>query len=188
MVLNVLTAQRSIVSLLLMMLCHSLYLPGQQKTVELVGSSLKYGLPGIALGSALIHSSEDKPVLYFASSFASTALLTYGLKYTISKDRPDSSGTDAFPSGHAAMAFQGAVYLYKRYGYKAGLPALALAGFVGWSRVYAQKHDWYDVGAGAVIGAASSLVFTRRWKKTSGEVGLQALPNKGVGIHISMQF
>jgi membrane-associated phospholipid phosphatase len=188
MVLNILTAYRAYWCLMLISLSHSLCLPGQQKTVEWVGSSLKYGLPGIALGSALFHPSEDKPVLYFASSFASTALLTYGLKYTVSKDRPDSSGTDAFPSGHSAMAFQGAVYLYKRYGYKAGLPALALAGFVGWSRVYAQKHDWYDVGAGAVIGAASSLVFTRRWKKTSGEVGLQALPNRGVGIHFTMEF
>ena len=48
----------------------------------------------------------------------------------------------------------------KRYGWQIGVPALAIATFVGVSRVEARRHHWYDVVAGAAIGSASGYFLT----------------------------
>lgn len=90
--------------------------------------------------------------------------VTYGLKYAIRKERPDHSDHHAFPSNHTSVAFQGAMFLQRRYGWKWGLPAGIVAAYVGWGRVYAKRHDWWDVIGGAAIGTAGSLLFTRPWK------------------------
>lgn len=91
--------------------------------------------------------------------------VTYGLKYAIRKERPDHSDHHAFPSNHTSAAFQGAMFLQRRYGWKWGLPAGIIAAYVGWGRVYAKRHDWWDVLGGAAIGTASSLIFTRPFKR-----------------------
>jgi membrane-associated phospholipid phosphatase len=33
---------------------------------------------------------------------------------------------------------------------------------VGWSRVYANKHDYWDVLGGTILGISCSYVFTKR--------------------------
>lgn len=58
------------------------------------------------------------------------------------------------------MAFSGASFLQKRYGWEYGLPAYAAAGFVGWSRVNSDEHDTADVVAGATISILSTYFFT----------------------------
>ena len=54
-----------------------------------------------------------------------------------------------------------AEFLRRRYGWEYGVPAYALAGFVGYSRVESREHYPHDVLAGAAIGFISSYVFTR---------------------------
>lgn len=83
------------------------------------------------------------------------------LKYAIKEDRPDYSNTLSFPSGHTGIAFANATFLQRRYGWKLGVPAYIIAGYVGWGRVYAKKHHWWDVLAGAAIGAGTALIYTR---------------------------
>lgn len=94
-------------------------------------------------------------------SGATNLALTYALKYTISKERPDHSDHHAFPSSHTSISFQGASFIQRRYGWKWGAPAYALSAYVAWGRVYARNHDWWDVIGGALIGTASSYLFTR---------------------------
>ena len=103
--------------------------------------------------------------------------ISYGLKRSFAEERPDHSGRRSFPSGHSADAFAAAATLENRYGWKAGLPAFALAGFVATARVQARKHHWYDSVAGAVIGTGSGFLLTSRhdshvrltpWGDTSG--------------------
>lgn len=93
-----------------------------------------------------------------------TAGLTVGttllLKYAINEQRPDMSDWQSFPSGHTSISFGSAAFIQKRYGWKFGLPAYAVATYVGWGRVYARKHHWWDVVAGAAIGAGSAYLFT----------------------------
>ena len=84
-----------------------------------------------------------------------------GLKQVFPEMRPDGSGNDSFPSGHTATAFAAATSILERRGAGEGIPALAIASFVGLARVQADKHHWYDVVAGAAIGSASGLLITR---------------------------
>lgn len=91
--------------------------------------------------------------------------VTYALKYSIKKDRPDHSDHHAFPSNHTAVSFQGATFIQRRYGWKWGVPAYLLSAYVGWGRTYCKQHDWWDVLGGAAIGTASSYIFTRPFAK-----------------------
>ena len=102
--------------------------------------------------------------------------------FTIDKKRP-SGGDRAFPSGHTAAAFCGAAFIHKRYGTELGIPSYILAGFVGWSRVDANKHDWMDVGFGALLGAASGYFNAKKIKLNTMELGMEVQGN-----HISLNL
>lgn len=55
---------------------------------------------------------------------AATSIATsYLLKYSVKKQRPDGSDYHSFPSNHTAMAFQGAAFIQRRYGWKYAIPA-----------------------------------------------------------------
>jgi len=81
-------------------------------------------------------------------------------KSLVHEQRPDHSDNHSFPSGHASVAFASTTTLYRRYGWEMGLPAYALATVTAGARVAARKHHWYDVIAGAAIGAATGWYFT----------------------------
>jgi membrane-associated phospholipid phosphatase len=53
----------------------------------------------------------------------------------------------------------------KKYGWIYGRPAYILAGYTGYSRINAQKHDDWDVLAGAVAGIGSVYLFTTPYQK-----------------------
>jgi len=94
----------------------------------------------------------------FALAFARMEAATYGLKYSIEAERPNG-GSESFPSGHTASAFMGAEFIRKEYGNGWGLPAYAVAGWVGYSRVESGNHYWRDVLGGALIGIAANHDF-----------------------------
>lgn len=126
--------------------------------VERVGDGLCILLPFYALGhTAVVKDREGAKQL--SISLGVSAATTLALKLTVDKQRPDGSGDDSFPSGHTAAAFGGAAFLQRRYGWSYGAPAYALASFVGWSRVYADRHRVEDVLAGAAISLASAYYF-----------------------------
>ena len=88
-----------------------------------------------------------------------------GLKYLIDKERPDKSNNKSFPSLHTGFSFAGATFIQRRYGWEWGIPAYAVATYVGWSRVYGKKHDWVDVTTGAALGIGCAYLFTRPYNK-----------------------
>ena len=90
-----------------------------------------------------------------------TVATTYALKHIIQKKRPDGSNDLSFPSSHTSISFTGAAFIQRRYGWTWGVPAYLVSSYVGWSRVYGQKHDRWDVTAGAAIGIGSAYLFTR---------------------------
>lgn len=160
----------------------------QKKEVELTGDVVQIVLPSIAFASTLIWQNDDKPYWQFIKAFAVTEITTHSLKRIIDKERPNG-GRYSFPSGHTSVAFTGAAFLQKRYGWEVGIPAYALAGFVGWSRVYTQWHDWWDVLAGAAIGTGSAYLFTKKYNigKISISTGLYPQPN-GVNLMVVGTF
>ncbi len=75
-------------------------------------------------------------------------------------------GGYAFPSGHATSSFAAAVALSRAW--PAGAMAwFVLAALVSYSRIYLGVHSWFDVLAGAAIGAACGYLALRvrrpRW-------------------------
>jgi len=108
------------------------------------------------------------------------------LKEGFPERRPDGSDRKSFPSGHTSIAFAAAATLENRYGWKAGLPALAVATFVGVGRIEAKRHHWYDTVAGASIGLASGFLLTRQRHPA-----VRLVPwgdSKGGGLAFSTRF
>jgi membrane-associated phospholipid phosphatase len=103
---------------------------------------------------------DGKGALQAGESLGGALLATEALKLTVDERRPDGSDRRSFPSGHTSGSFAAAATLQQRYGWKIGLPATLLAGFVGVARVEAHKHFWHDVVAGAAIGEAAGWLFT----------------------------
>ncbi len=123
-----------------------------------------------------------------AFSGAFTVGVSYGLKYLVDKERPDQSNDRSFPSLHTSVSFTGASFLQRRYGWKWGVPAYAVASYVGWSRVYGKKHDWWDVAAGAAIGVGSAYLFTRPFAEKHNLTIAPVVSDRHVGVHASLCF
>jgi membrane-associated phospholipid phosphatase len=133
---------------------------------ERAGDAVAVLLPAGALGTGTL-KKDPEGIRQFAASFALDVGVTYGLKYTIEKERPDGSNRRSFPSAHTSVAFQSAAYLQRRYGWTYGAAAYLAASFVGYSRVRAEKHFTEDVLAGAAIGVASSWLFVTPYENVS---------------------
>jgi len=99
-----------------------------------------------------------------AQGFVVNGVVTAGMKKAFSRTRPDGSNDVSFPSGHTSMSFMWATVLSRNYGLKLGIPAYAVAGFVGVSRLQENAHHMSDVVAGATIGYIVGRTVTRRKK------------------------
>jgi len=84
--------------------------------------------------------------------------------------------------------FADAAFIQRRYGWKWGVPAYLLSAYVGWGRTYAKKHDWWDVAAGAVIGAGSAYIFTRPFAKEHNVVVAPVATNDRFGFAAAFDF
>ncbi|HEX5110490.1 MAG TPA: phosphatase PAP2 family protein [Vicinamibacterales bacterium] len=83
-----------------------------------------------------------------------------GAKFATGRSRPDASNDKSFPSGHTASAFAMATVIQRDLGWKAGIPAFAVAGYIGASRMQANKHYLSDVLIGAGVGIAAAHAVT----------------------------
>jgi len=146
--------------------------------IEIAGDWIQILIPSIAYGTTLyLDDIEGEHQMY--KSFATNLGITYALKISVNRTRPNG-GDHSFPSGHTSASFQGAAFIHARYGWKYAIPAYISASFVGYSRVYANKHFTSDVLAGAAIGTISSFYFATPYKglnispsANNGQYGLQ---------------
>ncbi len=135
--------------------------------IQTAGDILQYAMPAAAYGSTIYRFDhpealqwDETGTIEYTESLGTTLAATEILKYSVNERRPNG-GNYSFPSGHTSAAMSAAEFLRRRYGWEYGLPAYALAGFVGYSRVESLEHYPHDVLAGAAIGFLSSYVFTR---------------------------
>lgn len=148
------------------------------------GSLMRTLIPAVAYGTTFYLHDKDGRVQFYKSFFTNLGA-TYALKAMISKERPNGEGDDSFPSGHTSVAFQGAAFIHKRYGFKYAAAAYVGATYVGWRRVATDNHYTVDVVAGAAIGIASSFIFTKPYK------GFEVAPlayNGAYGLVISKRW
>ena len=134
------------------------------EAIETTGDVLLYTLPASALITTFI-LKDEKGTWQFAKSFFTNAAVTVGIKYALNKPRPFDGGGQAFPSGHTSITFQAASFVHRRYGFKYSIPGYLLAGFTGYSRINATRHDGWDVLAGAVVGIGSTWLFTTPYQQ-----------------------
>ncbi len=57
--------------------------------------------------------------------------------------------------------------MQRRYGWKYGIPAYLVAGFVAYSRIEGihDRHDGWDVLGGILVGLGSTYLFTTPYQK-----------------------
>ncbi|MFQ6675984.1 MAG: phosphatase PAP2 family protein [Fidelibacterota bacterium] len=96
---------------------------------------------------------------YVWTSMAFTATVTGAMKTLSRRERPNGKGFRSFPSGHTSGSFVVAATLNVLYGRSIGIPAYAVAGLVGVSRIHDNKHWLTDVIAGASIGTVIGRAF-----------------------------
>jgi membrane-associated phospholipid phosphatase len=154
--------------------------------IETAGNVLKYAMPISAAAITWFHGDREG-LAQLGVSYVASVGLAYGLSRVIHEERPDHSDFHSFPSDSEASAMAAAAYLDKRYGWRYGLPAYALAGFVGYSRVEAKKHHWYDVVAGAALGWGFNQLVTTKYDLHGVEVH-PLLATDAVGLNLDLKW
>jgi len=144
----------------------------------------------VPLGQFLysIAKHDEKSIENAAQSVGAiiiAAAFTYGVKYTVQRDRPyithpqyipyEYDTSPSMPSGHTSMAFATATSLsleYKKW--YVVVPSFLYAGAVAYCRIHLGQHYPSDVLVGAVIGAGSSFAsykamqwFKKKWTQKS---------------------
>ncbi len=115
---------------------------------------------------------------------AVTQSLTLGVKLMVGRERPDGSNNTSFPSGHASGTFATATVLQRHYGWKVGVPAYAVAGYVAASRMNEGKHYLSDVVFGAAVGILAGRTVTLELARARFAVS-PTLPPGGVGVQLT---
>ena len=157
----------------------------QEFDYEKLGDNLQIALPASAFVSTFIWKDNQKAPSQFIKTMGTSFVVTHGLKILINKERPNG-GDYGFPSGHTSAAFTGAAFIDRRYGYKLGIPAYLLASYVGWSRVTANKHDYWDVLGGIIIGYGSAYIFTKPINKKL-EIGISHIGKTNtLSLHLNL--
>ena len=173
---------------LVAMLWNCATVKGQSKVVERTTDVLCV-VPSFAGICLAISNDDGKGAVELGLSTATTLVANYALEAAIKKDRPDGTGSHAFPSTHTALAFDGSTFLMKRYGWEWGIPAYAVSAYVAWGRTHADKHDWWDVIGGAAIGAGAALIYTTPFgKNTDLSISPALLDGNGKGLCARLRF
>lgn len=138
-----------------------------------------------AIGQSIAGASGDElgysRAMGMLKASAYSSGVTTALKYSIREPRPGTStDRNSFPSGHATTAFAFGGYVYEEHGWKWGIPALAIASFVGVSRINDNRHYLHDVLAGMTIGMMYGVGISKvdKEKRAAGkkEAGMTIVP------------
>lgn len=106
--------------------------------------------------------------------------MTQAIKLATQRTRPDGTSL-SFPSGHAASSFATATVLQSHYGWKAGVPAYAVATWIAASRMQTSRHYLSDVVAGATLGILAGRSITIGHGSAKFAVSPMAAPG-GAGV------
>jgi membrane-associated phospholipid phosphatase len=145
---------------------------------------------GSAFATYAIGRSLNKPGVMSLGSDLIRAqvmaeILTVGIKEGTRRARPEGSGF-SFPSGHTSAAFASATVIQQHYGWKFGLPAYAVAAYVGASRVEMRKHYLSDVAFGAAVGIVAGRTVKIGHQHTFMLVPIGSTDGAGAGAGLTL--
>ncbi|MFP3597288.1 phosphatase PAP2 family protein [Chryseobacterium sp. SIMBA_029] len=159
---------------------------------------LVYGLN--AAGVQGKHNFKERSIIY-GTSMLITSAITIPLKHMVKEERPDQSNNLSFPSGHTAIAFASAQFMFREYkdtNFWLGISGYSLAVFTGVYRMLNDKHWVGDVVAGAGFGILSTELAYWLYPKINTMLGgknkntaMMVMPfyqNKSVGIGFVKTF
>jgi membrane-associated phospholipid phosphatase len=138
------------------------------KTGEVIGESPT--LLGAAVITYAVGRIGDKPKVShlgmdLIESLVISEALTQTLKYATRRERPDHSGRNSFPSGHAADTFAFATALERHLGWKGAVPAYIFSSYVAISRLPANRHWLSDAVFGSAVGIIAGRTVTRHGRE-----------------------
>lgn len=137
---------------------HNFFLPGKiagQGLVQ-VGSSLAI----YAVGRAAHEPRVSHVGIDLLRAQILVGALTYALKITTHRERPDGRNAQSFPSGHASVTFATAFVLQRHFGWWS-VPTFLVASYTAASRLHENRHYLSDVVVGATVGTISGRTVTR---------------------------
>ena len=159
--------------------------------METAGTAVAISLPLIA-GGITVYKHDWNGTAQLLATTALTVGTVYGLKHLVRECRPFAKpcapggpNWDSFPSDTSALASAPADFLWARYGWRYGLPAFVASQFVGYSRVDAKKHHWWDTLASTGISIAYAGIVTTRYH---GRGFYSSLEGDGDGVHASIGY
>jgi len=128
-------------------------------------------LVGVAATVYVVGRTKDEPKISHVGmdllrSIAISEALTQTLKYTVRRERPDHSGHNSFPSGHAADTFAFATALERHLGWRGAVPAYVLSSYVAASRLHENRHFLSDVVFGSAVGIIAGRTVTRHGRES----------------------
>jgi membrane-associated phospholipid phosphatase len=114
-------------------------------------------------------------------ALAMSEALTQTLKYTTRRERPDHSGKNSFPSGHAADTFAFATALERHLNWKYSIPAYVFSSYVALSRLPANRHWLSDAVFGSAVGIIAGRTVTSHEAERPYPVAVTIIPG-GVAV------
>jgi membrane-associated phospholipid phosphatase len=172
---------------------------GDERLRDLWGASSLHGgmSPGSIAGNSYLHlgsafalyaigrGADNTRLGRFGADLARAQIVTqattYAVKYAAGRTRPNGDPR-SFPSGHTATVFATATVVRDHFGWKAGIPAYALAAYVGASRIQDNKHYMSDVIFGATLGVVGGRTVTIGTRNVKFAMTPVSGPGGGVGI------
>ncbi|WP_292010074.1 phosphatase PAP2 family protein [Chryseobacterium sp.] len=117
---------------------------------------LVYGLNAVGVEGR--HNFMERSIIY-GTSMLITSAVTVPLKHIVKEERPDQSDRLSFPSGHTAIAFASAQFMFREYkdtNFLLSVSGYSFAVFTGLYRMLNDKHWFGDVVGGAGFGILST--------------------------------
>jgi membrane-associated phospholipid phosphatase len=146
-------------------------------------AGLHFGAPAVLY--LLAHTTGHHGLAAFSVTMIRTQMVNGILTRSIKlfpRPRPYQEAATptkgSFPSGHTSAAFASATVITRRWGPRAGIPAFAVATFVGATRLQ-NLHYLSDVTFGVALGVASGLVVQM---PTLSKVHARLVPIVGSGV------
>ena len=144
----------------------------ERKAVKVSGYVLLAAMP-VATVATVLAMKDWTGAKQGLFTGVTTLGVSYLLKFTVKKDRPDHSNRYSFPSAHTSLLFANAAFVQRRYGWKWGAPAYVLASYVA---------------AEAVIGAGCAYIYTRPFAQNHRLVISPLTDGNSFGVYASMTF